>query len=68
MKDIIMKRNKLRMDAMRLREVKFDEKIKNEHSLELNKEQDKLWKKYEFYDKMLKAYKNKKTIENDNKL
>jgi hypothetical protein len=52
-----MKRNKLRMDAMRLREVKFDEKIKNEHSLELNKEQDKLWKKYEFYDKMLKAYK-----------
>lgn len=57
MKNLIVKRNKLRMDAMRLREVKFDEKIKNEHSLELNKEQDKLWKKYEFYDKMLKAYK-----------
>lgn len=55
MKDLIIKKNKLRNDAMRLREIKFDEKIKNGHSLELNKEQDKLWKKYEFYDNMIKA-------------
>lgn len=56
MREIIIKRNKLKDDAMRLREVKFDEKIKNEHSIELNKEQNKLWKKYEFYDNILKAY------------
>lgn len=56
MREIIIKRNKLKDDAMRLRTVKFEDKIKNEHSVELNKEQNKLWKKYEFYDNILKAY------------
>lgn len=56
MREIIIKRNKLKEDAMRLRTVKFEDKIKNEHSMELNKEQNKLWKKYEFYDNILKAY------------
>lgn len=56
MREIIIKRNKLKEDAMRLRTVKFEDKIKNEHSIELNKEQNKLWKKYEFYDNILKAY------------
>lgn len=45
MREIIIKRNKLKEDAMRLRTVKFEDKIKNEHSIELNKEQNKLWKK-----------------------
>ena len=56
MREIIIKRNKLKDDAMRLRTVKFEDKIKNEHSIELNKEQNKLWKKYEFYNNILKAY------------
>lgn len=60
MKDLIMKRNKLRMDAMRLREVKFEKSIKNNHSMELNKEQDKLWKKYEFYNNLIKASRKEK--------
>lgn len=45
MKELIEKRNKLKRDAMRLREVKFEKSIKNSHTMELNKEQDKLWKK-----------------------
>ena len=55
MKELIEKRNKLKRDAMRLREVKFEKSIKNSHSMELNKEQDKLWKKYEFYNNLIKA-------------
>ena len=55
MKDILLKRNKLKNDAMRLREVKFDETITKKHGRELNVEQDKLWKKYEFYDNYIKA-------------
>ena len=55
MKDLIEKRNKLKRDAMRLREVKFEPKLRNEHSMNLNKVQDNLWKKYKFYDNLLKA-------------
>lgn len=55
MKDLILKRNKLRIDAMRLREVKFEKSISNKHSMELNKEQTKLWNKYKFYDTLLKS-------------
>lgn len=55
MKDIILARNKLRDDAMQLRTLKFDNKIKSKHSTELNKEQDKLWKRYVFFDKFIKA-------------
>lgn len=55
MKDIILTRNKLRNDAMQLRTLKFDNKIKSKHSTKLNKEQDKLWKRYVFYDKFIKA-------------
>ena len=64
MKDIILTRNKLRNDAMQLRTLKFDNKIKSKHSTELNLEQDKLWKKYEFYDKFIKA-KGKEKIKNE---
>lgn len=55
MKDILIKRNKLKEDAMKLREVKFDEKISKSHGMELNKEQDKLWNKFIFYDNFIKA-------------
>ena len=55
MKDLIVKRNKARQDAMRLREVKFEPKLRNEHSINLNKEQDELWHKYKFYDNLVKA-------------
>lgn len=55
MKELIEKRNKLKRDAMRLREVKFEPKLRNEHSMNLNKVQDNLWKKYKFYDNLLKT-------------
>ena len=55
MKDLIIKRNKLKYDAMRLREVKFDDKLKKKNTLGLNKEQNELWKKYKFYDNLIKA-------------
>lgn len=55
MKNLIIKKNKLRNDAMRLREVKFEEKMSREHSMNLNKEQDELWHKYKFYDNLVKA-------------
>ena len=55
MKSLIVKKNKLRNDAMRLREVKFDEKVGKKYSMKLNKEQDDLWHKYEFYDNIIKA-------------
>lgn len=60
MKELIEKRNKVRMDAMRLREIKFDEKIKSEHTIELNKEQNKLWNKFKFYDNLIKAKRKEK--------
>lgn len=55
MRDILLKRNKLINDAMRLREVKFDESVSKTYGRKLNVEQDKLWKKYEFYDNYIKA-------------
>ena len=50
MKDLLIKRNKLRNDAMTLRSVKFDKKVNGDRVTILNKEQDDLWKKYKFYD------------------
>lgn len=64
MKDIMLMRNKLRNDAMQLRTLKFDTKIKSKHSTELNKEQDKLWKRYVFFDKYIKA-KDKEEVKNE---
>lgn len=64
MKDIMLMRNKLRTDAMQLRSLKFDNKIKSKHSTELNKEQDKLWKRYVFFDKYIKV-KDKEEVKNE---
>ena len=58
MKDLLIKRNKLRNDAMTLRSVKFDKKVNGDRVTILNKEQDDLWKKYKFYGNFIKA-KNK---------
>ena len=55
MKDLIMKRNKLRMDAMDLRSAKFDTEVKKDNVSNLNNEQNELWKKYKFYDKFIKT-------------
>ena len=64
MKDLLIKRNKLRKDAMILRSVKFDKKVNGDRVTILNKEQDDLWKKYKFYDNFIKA-KNKGVKECD---
>ena len=61
MKDLLIKRNKLRKDAMILRSVKFDKKVNGDRVTILNKEQDGLWKKYKFYDNFIKA-KNKEVV------
>ena len=54
MKDILLKRNKLREDAMKLRNAKFDESVSRKHGMEMDKEQDKIWNKYVFYEKYIK--------------
>lgn len=63
MRELTLKRNKLKRDAMRLREIKFEDNIKSQHSIELNDVQNKMWHKLTFYDNLAKAYdKNKKII------
>lgn len=63
MKYLIVKRNKLKYDAMRLREVKFEKGITLKQSFKLNKEQNDLWNKYQFYDKLINA--NRKEKQNE---
>ena len=46
MKDILLKRNKLREDAMKLRNAKFDENVSRKQGMEMDRQQNKLWNKY----------------------
>lgn len=64
MREIILKRNKLRDDAMKFRQAKFDESVNSKNTFKLNEQQNEVWKKYKFYEEMVKAY-NKKIIENN---
>lgn len=54
MKDILLKRNKLKEYSRRLRSIKFDEDLTDETINKINKEQQELQNKYKFYDKFIK--------------
>lgn len=60
MKDILLKRNELRRNSINLRTIKFDESVNEKDIENLIKEQDKVYKKYKFYDRMVKMLNNKK--------
>ena len=50
MKDILLKRNKLKEYSRRLRSIKFDEDLTDKTIDKINKEQQELQNKYKFYD------------------
>ena len=55
MKDIIVKRNDLMRRSKELRVVKFDDKVNKDQVAVLIKEQDKIYKKWKFYNEVIKA-------------
>lgn len=62
MKDIYLKRNKLREASLNLRSAKFDTKVKTEQGFKLDEVQDKIYKEYKFYDNFLKARNKSKEV------
>lgn len=54
MKDIILKRNELCKKSIKLRCAKFQADIPREKVTKLIEEQDKIYKKYKFYDNFIK--------------
>ena len=59
------KRNKLRKSSMKLRELTLDCGFGIEKTLQLRKKQDEQYKKYEFYDNLIKANDKIKELKND---
>lgn len=57
-KKLIKKRNKLLYDAMQMREYAWNKPI--EQSIMIREEQDKLWKQYIFYKKLIESLSNGK--------
>ena len=55
MKDIILKRNELKRKSIKLRTIKFSPELKNKQTDKIIEEQNKVYDKYNFYDKFLKA-------------
>ena len=60
MKSIIIKRNKLCNNSIELRSAKFNNTLSREKVSELIKEQDKVYKQFEFYKEFIKAYEKEK--------
>lgn len=55
-REIREKRLKLKQSAMRLRELSsLNEEVSYERSLQMREEQENTYKKWKFYDKMIKA-------------
>lgn len=61
MTNIYLKRNELSEKSKHLRSAKFDIKVKMKKSIEIDKEQDKIWNKFNFYNEYIKA-KNKEEV------
>lgn len=61
MTNIYLKRNELSEKSKHLRSAKFDVKVKNERSFELDKEQDEIYHRFKFYNEYIKA-RNKKEV------
>ena len=57
-KKLIKKRNKLLYDAMQMREYAWNKSI--EQSIMIREKQDKLWKQYIFYKKLIESLSNGK--------
>lgn len=55
MRDILIKRNQLRNESVYLKSMKFDNKIKDNKVDEITKTQNKIYNKWNFYDKFIKA-------------
>lgn len=53
-KELREKRNKYKFESMRLQESYMSEKIPFEKCRELKEQQDKIYKKFKFYDNMIK--------------
>lgn len=60
MKDLYIKRNELLKNSQYLKIVKWDKNIKREQVSGVIKEQDKVYKKYKFYDNIIKQLNKKK--------
>ena len=58
LRELIKKRNKLLYDAMQMREYAWNKLI--EQSIMIREEQDKLWKQYIFYKKLIESLSNGK--------
>ena len=65
MKDILLKRNELRTKSINLRTLKFDPSIKDKLTTDISNEQDKIYKKYKFYDSFIKAREGAKNEHGD---
>lgn len=55
MKDIYLQRNKLRDNSIKLRSAKFEKRLSKEETFKLNEEQNKVYKKFCFYNNFLKS-------------
>lgn len=55
MKDILLKRNDLKIRSSKMRTMRFEPNIKDSQVDKIVKEQDKLYKQWNFYDKYIKA-------------
>ncbi len=60
MTNIYLKRNELSENSKWLRSAKFDNKVKRDHGFEMDKEQNKVYKKFDFYNKYIKALNKEK--------
>lgn len=58
LKTLIKKRNKLLSDSMKMRRVAWKTPI--DQAKEIREKQDKLWKQYIFYKKLVESYSNDK--------
>ena len=65
MKDILLKRNTLKNNSMKMQIMKFEPNIKEEQVNKIVEEQQKIYKHWNFYDKFIKA---REEVKNEAKL
>lgn len=65
MKDILLKRNDLKNKSVKLNSIKFDDELKNKDVARLLNEQHRVYNKWNFYDKFIKA---REEVKNEIKL
>jgi hypothetical protein len=55
MRDILIKRNELKNKSAHMRSMRFEPKVKDEQIMQIAKEQNEIYNKWNFYDKFIKA-------------